>query len=88
MTYQNEYHPGEGVSEPDFAALCECPDCGRTHKKMPFSTPPYGLQRRQLVRLSLLFNMVCDLGTSDDQQINEWLKERLRKAYENGDESY
>lgn len=68
--------------------LCECPDCGRTHRKMPFSKPPYGLQRRQLVRLSLLFNKVANLGTSDDQQINEWLKQRLKKAYENGDESY
>jgi hypothetical protein len=74
---------GEGERE-----ICECPDCGRTHNKMPFSAPPYGLRRRQLVRLSLLFNQGANLGTSDDQQINEWLKERLSKAYENGDESY
>ena len=77
--------PASGERERE---ICECPDCGRTHKKMPFSTPPYGLRRRQLVRLSLLFNQGAHLGTSDDQQINDWLKERLRKAYENGDHSY
>jgi hypothetical protein len=30
----------------------------------------------------------ADLRTADDQHINDWLKERLKNAYENGDESY
>jgi hypothetical protein len=58
--------------------LCQCIQCGRMHRHL--GTPPWALNHDDLCRLSKSFGAATDYRTSQDQRINDWLKQLIGSA--------
>lgn len=64
-------------------ADCQCPTCGRLHKRSHRLPASLGgeLSHRQYCRLSRVFNRSAELGIgTPDYDINEWLKLKIAAA--------
>jgi hypothetical protein len=63
--------------------LCQCPKCGRMHRKLANNPPALiarELSHSDLSRLSRAFNQAANLSiNSPDYRINEWLKEKIKQ---------
>lgn len=71
--------------DPNQQAECQCPRCGRLHKRSHLLPATLGgeLNHQQYCRLSRVLNKSAEMGLgTPDHLINEWLTRKIADAHE------